>query len=250
MAATTTITDCHCHLAMLEDAEGKISRAGAAGIGRFVTSALDEGGLEASLSLAKRFPGKVLVTLGLDPDDPGEVAAFERRAKLIRKNAKDLCGIGEAGLDFMHNGDREAQRRAFSAMISLSSELALPLTVHSRSAGKYAVGQLISEGAGKVLMHAFDGRPYYALQGAKAGFLFSIPPSVVFSGQKQELVKALPIESIVLESDTPSLGPVRGEPNEPANIAFAVDKMCELRKIGKEELLAQVGLNVSKLYSP
>ncbi|RLI08208.1 hypothetical protein DRO32_02655, partial [Candidatus Bathyarchaeota archaeon] len=113
----------------------------------------------------------------------------------------------------------------------------LPLVVHSRSAGKYAIQVLLEEGYDKVLMHAFDGRVGWALRGVReGGFYFSIPTSVVRSQQKRKLAKALPLENLMVETDSPVLGPEKGVRNEPANLPLAVREVASIKGVGEGEV--------------
>ncbi|MFW6181765.1 MAG: TatD family hydrolase, partial [Spirochaetota bacterium] len=125
-----------------------------------------------------------------------------------------------------------------------------PLNVHSRSAGRHAVALLLEERARRVQMHAFDGKVSAALQGVEAGFLFSVPPSVVRSRQKQKLARALPLDALLLESDSPVLGPVPGERNEPANLLIAADAVAGLRGLPRERVLEAAAENATRLYGP
>ena len=100
-------------------------------------------------------------------------------------------------------------RGIFSGFIDLALELDLPLNVHSRSAGRHTVRLLLERGARKVLLHAFDGKASSALAAVEAGYFFSIPPSVVRSRQKQKLLKQLPVSCLLVETDSPVLGPFK-----------------------------------------
>ena len=86
------------------------------------------------------------------------------------------------------------------------------------------------------------------LPAAEAGFFFSIPPSVVRSAQKQKIVRNLPLTSLLIETDSPVLGPSRERRNEPANALISVDMIAELKSISKEEVLEVVSQNTRKLY--
>lgn len=247
------LTDFHCHLDLLTGLEEKLERSKKAGIGKFITSALSEEFAEKSFGLARIHP-EILVTIGIDSNDQKEVGNFEERLELIRRNRGRLAGIGEIGLDFLKatDGEKELQRKAFRAGISLAEELKLPLTIHSRSAGKYALAELEKSGfSGKILMHAFDGRAFYALEAIKRNknIFFSIPPSIVRSPQKQELAKALPIERLLLESDAPSLGPVPKEDNEPANISLTIGKISEIRGISREVFIQAIEKNERAFFN-
>jgi TatD DNase family protein len=130
--------------------------------------------------------------------------------EFIRLHAAELSAIGEVGLDFWlakEEPARETQRTVFRLFIRLSIELGLPLNVHSRSAGRHAVAMLLENHAARVQMHAFDGKASAAMLAVEAGYFFSVPPSIVRSRQKQKLVKQLPLSCLLVESDSPVLGP-------------------------------------------
>jgi TatD DNase family protein len=170
---------------------------------------------------------------------------------LIRRERERHVAIGEVGLDYwvvQGEAERELQREIFARFIDLSRELALPLNVHSRSAGRHAVGLLLERSARKVQLHAFDGKASAALPAVEAGYLFSIPPSVVRSQQKQNLVRRLPLSSLLVETDSPVLGPIPEGRNEPANITFAVDAIAAIKKVSTEEVLEVISRNALRLF--
>jgi TatD DNase family protein len=169
----------------------------------------------------------------------------------IRSERERLAAVGEVGLDYWvvkDESERELQREIFSRFIDLARELDLPLNVHSRSAGQHAVGLLLARGARKVQLHAFDGKASAALTAVEAGYCFSIPPSVVRSQQKQNLVKRLPLSSLLVETDSPVLGPIAGGRNEPANVTVAVNAIGAIKKVSKEEVLEAVSRNSLRLF--
>ena len=80
-------------------------------------------------------------------------------------------------------------------------------------------------------LHAFDGKASAALPAVEAGYFFSIPPSVVRSRQKQKLVKQLPLTCLLVETDSPVLGPEPGVRNEPANLPLAIRAIAEIKSL-------------------
>ncbi len=138
----------------------------------------------------------------------------------------------------------------FLRFVALAAELDLPLNVHSRSAGRATIELLLAHGARRVLMHAFDGRAQSALPGVEAGFFFSVPPSVVRSPQKQKLVRRLPLEHLLVETDSPVLGPVPGERNEPANVQISLRAIAEAKDLPLARVQEQVGENARRWLSP
>jgi TatD DNase family protein len=120
--------------------------------------------------------------------------------------------------------------------------------VHSRSAGRHAIALLTECGATRVQLHAFDGKYSAALPAAEAGYFFSIPPSVVRSRQKQKLVKRLPLACLLVETDSPVLGPTPDERNEPANIRISIKAIAEIKGVHEDQVIEAVNENTRKLY--
>jgi TatD DNase family protein len=97
-------------------------------------------------------------------------------------------------------------------------------------------------------MHAFDGKAGAAMPAVEAGYFFSIPPSVTRSRQKQKLVKRLPLSCLLIETDSPVLGPSPDERNEPVNIRQSVQAIAEIKDISEETVIAAVWENTERLY--
>jgi len=230
------LIDVHCHLDLPDfdgDREMVIRKAKEEGIVAIINSGLGSVSGCKTLRLAEEFHGYIYSTLGLEPYNlDGE--EFWEVERLIRENRGTIVGIGEVGLDYRWTRGEEArrlQRDRFRSYIHLAKELDLPLIVHSRSAGKYALQILEEEGAERVLLHAFDGSLGWVMAGVKLGYFFSIPTSVWHSSQKQKLAKHLPLSHIMVESDAPVLSPFGRERNVPANLVYAVKKIGEIKGI-------------------
>jgi TatD DNase family protein len=202
-----------------------------------------------NLALSATYP-MIKVAAGLYPTHL-EMERAREMADFIRDHRQELVAIGEVGLDYWAVKDpakKTLQRDIFRMFIALSNELALPLNIHSRSAGRYAIDMLIEHGAFHAQLHAFDGKYGAAIPAVEAGYFFSIPPSVVRSRQKQKLVKQLPLSCLLVESDSPVLGPVPGERNEPANISVVIDAISRIKGIDPGEVAEAVTENAARLY--
>ena len=202
------------------------------------------------LQLASTQP-MLAACIGVHPDRAAsdDIAAMCRKIETV---ADELVGIGEVGLDYWlakEEDDRRVQREVLAQFVALSISHDLPLNVHSRSAGHYTIELLRDLGAQRVLMHAFDGRAHYALGGVEAGFSFSIPPSIVRSPQKQKLVRRLPLTHLLLETDSPVLGPEKGERNEPANARRSAECIAQVKGIGLDEVIEVTTANARRLFS-
>lgn len=252
-AENTGLTDCHAHLcagAFAADLPDVLARARDAGVAAVVAVGETLADAERNLDLADRYPGVVRPTAGLYPTRL-DLAEAERVADLIRRERSRLAAIGEVGLDrwkVRDEGELALQREIFAFFIDLSIELDLPLNVHSRSAGHYAIDLLRERGAKRVQLHAFDGRAARAEPAVEAGYFFSVPPSIVRSPQKQKLVRRLPLSCLLLETDSPVLGPERERRNEPANAVVSLRAIAELKAIAEEEVASAVTENAGRLY--
>lgn len=247
------LVDVHAHLAdeaFEEDLDAVLRRAEQAGIRAVlvVGETLDEA--REILELAEQYP-LVKPCAGLYPTHLDPKAA-EEMVVFLREHADRLAAVGEVGLDYWTvktSQDRELQRRILSLQVEAAKELNLTLNVHSRSAGRHAIALLQSLGARQVLLHAFDGKPSAAWEGVEAGYYFSIPPSVLRSPQKQKLVRHIPLERLLLESDAPVLGPDPRRRNEPANIRLVCDYIAQVKGVSPQEV-ARITTDNARLLFP
>ncbi len=246
------IIDTHAHLCDSSfdgDLKEVLDHAAGSGVCGVVAVGEDLSDAKKNLQLSEKY-SMIWPAAGLYPDNLDQNRA-EAMATWIRANRARLWAIGEVGLDFWvvkESSDRELQANIFSMFIDLSIELDLPLNVHSRSAGRHAIEILISKGAKRVQLHAFDGKFGTALKALEAGFIFSIPPSVVRSLQKQKLVKNLPLSCLMVESDSPVLGPEPGERNEPANCRIAIETIARLKGEAVPRVAEEVFNNTCRFY--
>ncbi len=245
--------DAHAHLCAPEFAQdvGEVlARAEDAGVRGVVAVGETLEDAERNLVLAERYP-LVQAAAGLYPTilDPGAAGAMEA---FIWREASRLTAIGEVGLDrwkVKSEPEWRLQEEIFGRFVRLAIELDLPLNVHSRSAGRRALTLLRAEGARRVLLHAFDGKVSTALAGVQAGYYFSVPPSIVRSPQKQKLVRGLPLEALILETDAPVLGPDPSARNEPASVTIVCREIARLKSVPPEEVARTTTANALRLFS-
>jgi TatD DNase family protein len=238
-----------CDDAFDEDLEEVLNRAARQGVRAVLTVSETLEEAKRILSLAERFP-LIKPCAGLYPTIL-DLEAAEKMLGFIRQNHDFIVAIGEVGLDYWRVKDDEGralQRHILSQQIATAAELGLPLNVHSRSAGRHTITLLRERNAQRVLMHAFDGKASAAMAGVEAGFYFSIPPSVVRSPQKQKLVKHLPMECLLLESDSPVLGPSKDQRNEPQNVRLACAQIGSIKGLREEEVAEITTDNARRLF--
>lgn len=246
------LVDAHAHMgdgAFATDLESVLRAATDAGVCGIVTVSENVEEAQRVLGLAEEFP-ILKPCVGLYPDIL-DLEAAEAVVTFIHEHHDRLVGIGEVGLDHWvvrEERNWKVQEEIFARFIALGKELDLPLNVHSRSAGRHTIQFLKGQGARRVLLHAFDGRGSAAWEGVEAGYYFSIPPSVVRSTQKQRLVRHLPLDRLLLETDSPVLGPDPTVRNEPRNVRIACEVIAELKGVSVEEVAAVTTTNARRLF--
>jgi len=252
-AGSCRLFDTHAHLcdpAFDGDRGEVLERAREAGVESIIAVGETLQDARANLALAHDYPWIIRPAAGLFPTIL-DLDQAESLAQWIRRHVEDLIAIGEVGLDHWkveEPEDREIQRQVFERFVELAVELDLPLNVHSRSAGAPAIELLLQCGARRVQLHAFDGRAAKAQPAIEAGFFLSVPPSVVRSRQKQKLVQRVPLQNLLLETDSPVLGREPGERNEPANLGVSLQAVAELKGVHREAVVEAVRDNSLRLY--
>ena len=244
--------DAHTHLCdsvFDGDRDEVLQRAEEAGVVSILLVSETMEDAEKNLALARKYP-MLHPLAGLYPAilDFGKA---ETMMNFIREHRDELLGIGEVGLDswiVKEESQRVVQKEILTRFVRLSNELDLPLNVHSRSAGRHVIDLLLEQNAERVQLHAFDGKASTALPAVEAGYFFSIPPSVVRSRQKQKLVRHLPLSCLLLETDSPVLGPVPGQRNEPMNVIRVVETVAELKGVGRKDVAEAAFENTVRLY--
>ena len=248
----TQLVDVHAHICAPDfdlDRAEVLARAQRAGVVAIVTVGENLGDARKNVELANTYPmlkaAAGLYPTILDLDQADEMIAF------IRLNRSHLVAIGEVGLDYWvvkEDSQKEVQREILKRFVELSKVLDLPLNIHSRSAGRHAIALLLENSAPRVQMHAFDGKAGAALPAVEAGYFFSIPPSVIRSRQKQKLVKRLPLASLLVETDSPVLGPAPQTRNEPANLSVSIQTIAQIKGVPEAAVMEAVSENTRRLY--
>ena len=243
--------DTHCHLEneLFDiDRDTVVKTADNMGI-HIITSAIHKELWSKSDEISNRYQN-VYASIGLDPTSYSECDLV---IEWIQSNCERIVAIGETGLDHYRTRDhkeRELQRICFGRLIELSQKIGIPIQVHSRSAGQKALEVLYAHNAEEVHMHAFDGKASLARTASRdLGYYFSIPTSVVRSPQKRKLVKAVAIEHLLLETDSPVLGPEKGGRNVPSNLPIVVQEISKILRRDEEEIREIALENSLRLYS-
>ena len=218
------------------------------------------------LRLGEQYP-VVKCALGIYPldavcrqipsDFPFPVPVFDvdEEINFIRDQAASgrLAAIGECGLDGYYLGEEHlaGQEAVFERLIGVALEFNLPLIIHTRKCEKRSGEILAAHGVARVNFHCFGGRANLAKEFAeKFGWYFSIPANCNVNEGFQKMMKTLPPEQLLTETDAPYLSPRRGVRNEPANVVGTVSLLAEYRGWSEDEAKDQVYKNYQRLFGP
>ena len=249
--------DTHCHLdgeEFAEDLEQVIARAREAGVTAIGVPGIDLKSCETVMALCERYPGFCFPMLGLHPEEVKN--DWKEVLTAIAPAAAKAMAIGEIGLDFYWNRDfEEAQLQAFEEQVRWSVEMQLPLMIHCRKAQNEMITILKrykDELPGGVF-HCFTGNAIEAQELLQfERFVLGIGGVLTFKKSKlpETLKEAVPLDRIVLETDAPYMAPVpmRGQRNEPAFVAYVMQKLAETYGVGEETVAAVTTANVERIF--
>lgn len=254
----TNLIDTHVHLdheRFGKDLDQVIERAKSAGVWPVITIGADLVSSRQAVECARRYPG-VAATAGIHPHDADSVSdRVLDEVKMLAGNER-VVAIGEIGLDYYYDfSPRNAQRRVFAMQIGLARELGLPIVVHVREAYADVMAILKSEQAEDVggIIHCFSGDRETAKGCLDMGFYISVGGILTFSDSSElrRIIKDVPLDRIVLETDAPYLTPVpyRGKRNEPAYVRLVAEALANLKDITLEEVAEITTGNACKLFS-
>tara|TARA_B110000008_G_scaffold278895_1_gene324036 strand:+ start:3077 stop:3838 length:762 start_codon:yes stop_codon:yes gene_type:complete len=249
--------DSHCHLDhehLFSDLTNVIKRSKDVGIKKLLTISTSH----ESFTKIKEIINRDSIIYGTIGIHPHETDKNEITTDIIVKNLnenKKIIGIGETGLDFFYNNSqKDKQINSFIRHIKASIETNVPLIIHSRNAEDETFNILndYKDHNLKILMHCFTGSKKFAEKLLKLNSFFSASGIITFKNSLdlQETFKFLPLDKILIETDSPFLAPVpnRGKNNEPSFIDFTAQKLSDIKCISKSELIKITTDNFNKLF--
>jgi TatD DNase family protein len=245
------VTDSHAHLdACDEPAATLVERARDAGVTRIVTIGTGIDSSRAALVAADQHPA-VYAALGIHPHQAAEPEADridELRELLHHSRA---VAVGETGFDTVRRfSNPEQQRRLFDAQLGLAEELDLPVVVHNREADEETAAAL-APFRGTVVLHCFSS-PALVPVAVERGYYVSFAGNATYPKAEalREAAVAVAAERILVETDSPYLSPqpVRGQPNEPANVVLTIRVLAEARNEDPIELAARTHANAAAAF--
>ena len=249
--------DSHCHLdhePLLGDLSNVIKRSKEVGIKKLLTISTSYESFDRIKNIIQK-DEMIYGTIGIHPH---ETTKNKITSDIIVKNItenKKIIGIGETGLDFYYNNsDKNDQINSFKEHIEASIKTNSPLIIHSRDA-EVETFEILSEYKNqnlKILMHCFTGSKDFAKKLLTLNAFFSASGIITFKNslELQETFKFLPLDRILIETDSPFLAPVpnRGKKNEPSFIDYTAQKLADIKNISKSEIANLTTNNFNKLF--
>jgi TatD DNase family protein len=253
------LVDSHCHLeykGLVEDREGVLTRARAAGVGAFLNISTRQSEWDQVIGTAAR-ESDVFASVGIHPHEADAHRDLGRSALLEATRHPKVIAVGETGLDYYYDkSDRETQKSLFRMHIDVARETQLPLIIHTRDAEEDTHAILVEEmgkGTFPALIHCFTASADFADKVVALGLTISLSGIVTFKNAKdlQEIAKTIPEDKLLVETDSPFLAPVphRGRVCEPAYVADTAAFVAGLRGIDKDSLIAVTTANFFTLFS-
>ena len=244
--------DTHCHLSRedYDDIDKVIEENKNANIDKIVVSGCSRESIEEVMDLKDRYD-MVYVTIGYHPEYADTVTESDLDYLKSLLGEKKVVGIGEIGLDYHYTKDnKDKQIWLFEEQLKIAEEFNLPVVIHSRDATMDTINTLKKYKV-KGIIHCFSGSLETANIYISMGFLLGIGGVVTFKNSKlKDVVKEVPSESIVLETDSPYLAPVpfRGKINSSKYLEYIANFIAEIKNISLEELAEITSRNASSLF--
>ncbi len=249
--------DSHAHLndeRFHKDRDEIIKRAKESGISYIMNPGADFESSVSAVELANKYD-MIYAAVGIHPHDAKTLD--DMTLQLIKGMTKKpkVMAIGEIGLDYHYDhSPREVQKKWFREQIRLAKEVNLPIIIHDREANNDVMNILKEERAFDtgVLMHCYSGSAELAKQYVKLGAFISIAGPITFKNARKtvEVVKEIPLDYMMIETDSPYLTPVpfRGKRNESSYVRFVAEKIAEIKNISLEEVASRTTENAKKFF--
>ncbi|MDE5429944.1 TatD family hydrolase [Elizabethkingia meningoseptica] len=250
--------DTHTHLyseQFDEDRDEAISRAKEAGVERFYLPAIDSETHEQMLQLEAQYPGEIFAMMGLHPCSV-QPETWENELALVKEyiDKRPFCAIGEIGIDlYWDKSTLDIQVKAFEQQIDWAIEKDLPIVIHTRESFNETFEVLERKKHPKLrgIFHCFSGNLEQAQHAIDLGFILGIGGVVTFkNGKIDQFLDEIPLDKIVLETDSPYLAPVphRGKRNESAYTSLVLGKLVDIYKKEYKEIEAITNKNALNMF--
>lgn len=208
-------------------------------------------GNERALAIAKEKDG-VYAILGYQPEDTPDFDEAALATLTEQLDQEKVVAVGETGLDYHFDTDKDVQMKAFLAQIGLAKEKDLPVVIHNREAFDDVYRVLKEQQVKKAIIHSFSGTKEQAKAFADLGYYISFSGVVTFKKAEEvrEAAKVIPLDQILVETDAPYLAPSpnRGKRNEPGWTKFVIDDLAKTLSMSADDLATRTKQNAERVF--
>ena len=256
--ASMELVDTHTHLndkKFFGQEKEVLDRAQAAGVTRLINFGDTMASSERAVELSREFEG-VFAGVGIHPEEAFPMTSADDDQLAAWTEEERVAAIGEIGLDYYWEKDQDKrllQQEIFIRQLDLARQLHLPVCIHDREAHGDTLAILKKEAKGiRGVLHCFSGSLEMAREVLKMDWFLGVDGPLTYKNAAKlpEIVQALPLERLLIETDAPYLAPVpmRGKQNEPAFVKYVAEKVAELKNLPLEDVANQTTLNAIELY--
>ncbi|MFQ3201839.1 MAG: TatD DNase family protein [Zhongshania sp.] len=253
------LVDSHCHLDRIDlkpyggDLNLAIQAATDRGVSKMLCIGIDLGNAPAVVAIAERFP-QIFASVGVHPLDISEDICSVQTLTELADHPK-VVAIGETGLDYYHSSERKVdQQRSFAQHLQVSAASGKPTIVHTRDAREDTLAIIAEHGAPQIggVLHCFTESWEMAEAAMAMGYYISFSGIITFknANELREVVRRVPIERLLVETDSPYLAPVpyRGKKNEPKYVVEVAECVAELKGLSYQDVLRHTTQNFERLF--
>jgi TatD DNase family protein len=243
--------DAHAHLLpdFTKNVSSLVENARNSNLKAVINCAIEPHQFEFARQLDEANSNFIFTSLGFAPQKIKNLNYIET-VNSIRK-FPDIVAVGEIGLDHHWVTDsfwQKKQEETFISLIELANTLMKPIVVHSRKAETDCINLLAKYAEQPVLMHCFAGNMKETERVINEGWMISIPTAVVNRKKHRKIARNIPLENMVVETDTPYLSPIPGKRNEPANVHYAIEEIAKLKECSIKEIDEVTTQNAIEFY--
>lgn len=238
------LIDTHAHIDELADVGDALERARDKEVVAVVAVGSSSRANIRILKIEKEHTGSIYPAIGIHPIEAG--TASEEAVKFVDENAYSCVAIGEIGLDYSYKVDKNLQREIFEKMLKIARRYDKPVSLHSRSAWDEVFSCVLDQGVRKGVFHWYSGPLETLDKILDSGYLVSATPAVEYSLKHREAIQRAPVESIMLETDTPVR--YRGVTSEPSDVTRALNAVAEIKGLAKDRLAEITTSNACNLF--
>lgn len=239
------VVDVHSHLDEIADVHGAIAKAKSSNVVAIIAVGTCKESNVKVARFSEMYKGYVYHAIGIHPWNLESLDLGEE-FEFLRTASRSCIGLGEVGLDYRIKTDRDLQRKVFSEVLGIAESRKLPVIIHARAAWSDAYKMVKDTGVEKAVFHWFSGSDSVLKKIVRDGYLISATPAASYSLTHIKAIRLAPIESIIVESDSPVS--YRGVVSDPSWAVKSLEAVAKIKGVCIEDLVDKVLENTCRIY--